>query len=101
MDDLNTQFTLWREAITNPRVHATTGRVVDDAFAEEQPTLKALPILPYNAVLTVERRVSHEGMISVGGNYYSVPDTTRKRTLEVQNHTNEIRIFEDGIEIAR
>lgn len=101
MDDLNAQFALWREEIANPRVHATTGRVVDEAFAEEQPTLQSLPILPYNAVLTVERRVSHEGMISVGGNYYSVPDTTRKRTLEVQNHTNEIRIFEDGVEIAR
>ena len=101
MDDLNAQFTQWRETIANPRVHATTGCVVDEAFAEEQPTLKALPILPYIAVLTVERCVSHEGMISVGGNYYSVPDTTRKRTLEVQNQTNEIRIFEDGVEIAR
>ena len=39
-------------------------------------------------------------MISVAGNYYSVPDTTRKRVLEVQNHTHEVRIFEDGARIA-
>ena len=101
LDDLNAQFTKWRETVANPRVHATTDRVVDEAFAEERPILKELPALPYSAVLTVERRISHEGMIAVDGNYYSVPDTTRRRTLEVQNHTQDIRIFEDGIEIAR
>jgi hypothetical protein len=75
--------------------------VVDAAFAEERPSLKPLPAIPYSAVLTVERRVSKEGMISVGGNFYSVPDTTRRRTLEVQHHAEELRIFEDGQLIAR
>jgi hypothetical protein len=51
-------------------------------------------------VLTVERRISHEGMVSVGGNLYSVPDATRKRLVEVQNHPKEVRIFEDGRLIA-
>jgi Mu transposase-like protein len=40
-----------------------------------------LPLAPYRAVLKLERRVSHEGMVSVGGNLYSVPDTTRRRIL--------------------
>lgn len=35
-------------------------------------------------------------MISVGGNFYSVRDTTRRQTLEVQLHAEELRIFEDG-----
>lgn len=100
IDDLNAQFDLWRTGIANPRVHATTLRVVDEAFAEEQPSLKPLPTIPYNAVLTVERRVSHEGMVSVAGNNYSVPDTTRKRLPEVQNHPHEVRIFEDGVLVA-
>ncbi len=52
-------------------------------------------------MLTVERRVSHEGMVSVNGNLYSVPERTRKRVLEVQNHPRDIRIFEDGRLIAR
>jgi len=101
IDDLNAQFEAWRTEIANPRIHATTLRVVDEAFVEEQPSLKPLPAIPYDAVLTVERRVSHEGMVSVAGNSYSVPDTTRKRVLEVQNHTHEVRIFEDGTLIAR
>lgn len=100
MEDLNVQFEGWRTGIANPRVHATTGLVVEQAFITEQPSLIALPPVPYSAVLTVERRVSHEGMISVAGNYYSVPDTTRKRVLEVQSHPNKICIFEEGMLIA-
>lgn len=100
LDDLNAQFDRWRRQIANPRVHATTGRVVNEAFAEEHPALIPLPAMAYNAVLTIERRVSHEGMVSVGGNLYSVPDTTKKRRVEVQNLPNEVRIFEDGVLIA-
>jgi len=101
MDDLNDQFDAWRREVANPRVHATTRRVVDEAFAEEVPSLTPLPLIPYSAVLTVERRVSKDGMISIGGNFYSVPDTARRRTLEVQHHATELRIFEDGCLIAR
>jgi hypothetical protein len=39
-------------------------------------------------------------MVAVGGNQYSVPDTTRRRIVEVQNHPTEVRIFEDGELIA-
>ena len=100
LDDLNAQFEAWRTTVANARVHATTRRVVEEHFAEERPALIAHPAVPYSAVLTVERRVSREGMVSVGGNLYSVPDGTRKRVLDVQNHPKEIRIFEDGALIA-
>jgi hypothetical protein len=43
---------------------------------------------------------SHEGMVSVGGNLYSVPDATRKRIVEVHTLANEVQIFEDGTLIA-
>jgi Mu transposase, C-terminal domain len=98
--DLNAQFEGWRTQIANPRVHATTGLIVDEAFVSEQSSLSALPPVPYNAVLMVERRVSHDGMVSVAGNYYSVPETTRKRVVEVQSHPSKICIFEDGNLIA-
>ena len=48
------------------------------------PACSALPAGRFDAVLRIERRVSHEGMVSVGGNLYSVPDGTRKRVLEVE-----------------
>jgi transposase len=100
LDDLNAQLRIWLDTVANPRVHATTRRVVTEAFAEEKVSLKLLPPAPYQAVLRLERRASHEGMVSVGGNLYSVPDTTRRRVLDVHVFADAVRIFEDGVLIA-
>ncbi len=94
LDDLNAQLQRWLDKVANARVHATTGRVVAEAFAEERPRLGPLPSLPFRSVLKLERRVSHEGFVSVGGNYYSVPDTTRRRAVEVRLLADEVRVFE-------
>jgi hypothetical protein len=82
LEDLNGQLRHWLDAVANQRVHATTRRVVNEAFAEEINALK-LPLACYQAVLRPERHVSHEGMVCVGGNLYSVPDTTRQRVLDL------------------
>jgi hypothetical protein len=100
LDDLNAQLGYWLDTVANPRLHATTQRVVNEAFAEEKPHLKTLPLAPFRSVLKLERRVSHEGMVSVGGNLYSVPDATRKRVVEVHTLADEVRIFENGALIA-
>src|SRR5271167_2632583 len=100
LDDLNAQLRRWLDTVANPRLHATTQRIVNEAFAEEKPALKPLPLAPYRAVLKLERRVSHEGMVSIGGNLYSVPDTTRRRVLDVHVFADEICIFEDGALVA-
>jgi hypothetical protein len=100
LDDLNDQLRHWLDTVANPRVHATTHRIVNEAFAEERASLKALPTVPYRAVLRLERRASHEGMVSIGGNLYSVPDTTRRRVFDVHVLADEIRVFEDGAIVA-
>ncbi|WP_188262666.1 IS21 family transposase [Azospirillum tabaci] len=100
LDDLNAQFRSWLDEVANARRHATTGRIVAEHFAEERPHLKPLPAGPYRAVLKLDRRVTREGMVSVGGNLYSVPECTRRRVVEVQTLANEVRIFEDGRLIA-
>ena len=98
--NLNEQLRRWLDTVANPRVHASTRRIVNEAFAEEKPHLRPLPLAPFRAVLRLERRISREGMVSVGGNFYSVPDATRRRTVEVHTLAEEIRIFEDGVLIA-
>lgn len=100
MDDLNRQFRQWLCEIANVRLHATTNRIVSQHFAEEVKTLLPLPEHPYDAVLTIERRVTKDGFISVGSNLYSVPDTTRKRQVEVQHHPRHVKIYQDGQLIA-
>ena len=51
-------------------------------------------------MLRLERRISCEGVASVGGNRYSVPDATRSRPVEVHTLAEEMRILEDGKLIA-
>ncbi|KQT63317.1 MULTISPECIES: Mu transposase domain-containing protein [unclassified Aureimonas] len=62
--------------------------------------LRPLRRAPFRSVLKLERRISREGMVSVGCNFYSVPDATRRRTVEVHTLADKVRIFEDGTLIA-
>jgi hypothetical protein len=85
--------------VANVRVHGTTQRIVAEAFTAEQPELQTLPEHRFDAVLKLERRVSHDGFVAIGGNYYSVPDRTR-RVVEVQQLPDLIRILDLGIVVA-
>ena len=100
LDDLNAQFRQWLDSVANARRHATTGRIIVEHFAEEKPHLQSLPAGPFNTVLTLDRRITRDGMVSVGGNLYSVPDGTRRRVVEVQTFADTINILEDGELIA-
>lgn len=99
LEDLNVQFMDWLDTVANVRVHGTTQRVVAEAFAAEQPELQRLPEHRFDAVLKLERRVSHDGFVAVGGNYYSVPDRTR-RVVEVQQLPDQVRILDLGTVVA-
>ena len=100
LDDLNVQFAQWLDQIANRRRHATTQRIVAEHFAEERGHLKPLPAGPFNTVLSLERRITRDGMVSVAGNLYSVPDSTRRRAVEVQATADTVIILEDGVPIA-
>ena len=100
LGDLNDQLRQWLDGVANPRTHATTRRVVQEHFAEERPSLQPLPAGPFQAVLRLERRITKDGMVSVDGNLYSVPDTTRRRPVEVHSTAHELRILEDGQVVA-
>jgi len=94
LEDLNRQLRAWLDTVANARLHGSTGRVVAEHFAAERGSLKSLPTGRFDAVLRTERRVSHEGMVSVGGNLYSVPDGTVKRVLEVETTADCVRIHD-------
>jgi hypothetical protein len=48
----------------------------------------------------IERGLSREGCVSVGGNYYSVPDGTRARVVDGESTPTQVRILENGPVIA-
>ena len=51
-------------------------------------------------MLRLERRITKDGMVSVDGNLYSVPNTTRRRPVEVHSTASEVRIIEEGRIVA-
>ena len=93
------QLQQWLDTVANVRLHGTTQRIVAEAFAAERPELQALPAMPFDALLKLERRVSHDGFTSVGGNYYSVPDRTR-RVVEIHQLPDVIRVLDEGRLVA-
>jgi len=99
LEDLNVQLIDWLDIVANARLHGTTQRIVAQAFAAEQPELQILPEHRFDAVLKLERRVSHDGFVAIGGNYYSVPDRTR-RIVEVQQLPDLVRILDLGNIVA-
>src|SRR3954454_18561781 len=99
LDDLNGQLADWLDTVANVRLHGTTQRIVSEAFAAEKPALQPLPATPFDALLKLERRVSHDGLVSIGGNYYSVPDWPR-RIVEVHQLPDSIRVLDGGRLVA-
>ncbi len=93
LDDLNRQFTDWRHEIAHEREHGTTRRIVREHFADEAASLQPLPAGVFNDVLSMERRVTKDGMVSVDGNLYSVPDGLSTRQVEVERTATELRIL--------
>ena len=94
LENLNRQLRVWLDTVANARLHGSTGRIVVEHFKAERTSLEPLPGGRFDAVLRTERRVSHEGMVSVGGNLYSVPDGTVKRVLEVETTADCVRIHD-------
>ena len=60
----------------------------------------ALPAHPYTNVLRMQQRLSRDGMVSVEGNEYSVPDTLTRRVIEVHRLAAELRLYDRGALVA-
>ena len=66
------------------------------SVGKARPLVRELLRLGKDAVLALDRRITRDGMVSVGGNLYSVPDGIGRRVVEVHSLANEIHIFNDG-----
>ena len=61
----------WSERWADARIHGTTKRQVSAMFAEEQPTLGALPLEPFRYYRYGTRTVHLDGCVEVEAAYYS------------------------------
>ena len=84
-------------AIANQRRHGTTNeRPIDRFQNEEQKTLKALPILPYDLEHYHEGTVRRDGHVRFLGKYYSVSEDYLSRDVIVIGNSQQISIYCDG-----
>ena len=102
LDDLNAQALSWLNTTANPRVHGTTGEVPFTRLRAEglQPADKALS---YDTSVLTTRRSSKDCFSSYGGNLYSVPAASARKTLRVKiTEAEELVICSEvGQELAR
>ncbi|ANJ86784.1 hypothetical protein MB84_31480 (plasmid) [Pandoraea oxalativorans] len=82
------------DTVANARVHGTTRRLVSQRFVEQRRTLQALPAPVFSAAIRLEPRVSHEGVVSVGGNASGVPERAHRRVLDNHAWAHQIRNYE-------
>jgi transposase len=102
LDDLNAQARAWSlgRAAQRPWPDDKT-RSVADAFAEERPTLLALPADPFSADEIVAVRIQKTPYARFDGNDYSVPHELVLRTLSVAASEKELRVLDGTTVIAR
>ncbi|HEY6411945.1 MAG TPA: hypothetical protein VIY29_31180 [Ktedonobacteraceae bacterium] len=83
LEDLNTQALAWLNTTANPRIQGTTGEVPFTRLRLEglQAADKALT---YDTSVLITRRSSKDCFISYGGNLYSVPAASARKTLQVK-----------------
>jgi transposase len=86
----------WEERWADTRIHGTTKRQVSAMFAEEKPSLQALPIEPFRYYQYGERAVHLDGCVEVEAAYYSAPPGWIGRRVRVQWDAMFVRLLDPG-----
>jgi hypothetical protein len=93
-EDLNAQCRQWLDTVANVRVHGTTRRRIDAAYAEERPCLIALPAMAYPAARQETRTVQKEGAVPIDGSYYPVPGQRPGQQVRVRIDPVRVQILD-------
>lgn len=83
----------WNTRWADTRIHGTTKRQVSEMFAEEFPSLQALPVEPFRYYSFGERTVHLDGHVEVERAYYGVPPGHLGRRVRVQWDALHVRIL--------
>jgi transposase len=86
----------WEERWADTRIHGTTKRQVAAMFAEEKPSLQALPLEPFRYYQYGERVVHLDGCVEVEAAYYGLPPGWIGRSVKVQWDALHVRILHPG-----
>ncbi|HEX4136377.1 MAG TPA: IS21 family transposase [Bryobacteraceae bacterium] len=94
LEEAQTYLDCWEERWADTRIHGTTKRQVAVMFAEERPSLLALPVEPFRYYLYGERTVHLDGCVEVEAAYYSAPPGWIGRRVQVQWDSRHVRLLD-------
>jgi transposase len=84
----------WDAHWADTRIHGTTKRQVAAMFAEERPTLQALPVEPFRYYRFGVRTVHLDGCVEVDAAYYSTPPGWIGQRVAVQWTDLHVRLLD-------
>lgn len=93
-DDLAARTRHWLDTLANVRKHKTTGRLVHEAFLEEQPLLIQLPETPYPTDRREVRKVQKDGYLQVDGTFYPAPARLVGQYVTVRIYPTRVEILD-------
>jgi len=96
LEEAQTYLDRWEERWADTRIHGTTKRQVAVMFAEEKPSLLALPLEPFRYYQYGERVVHLDGCVEVEAAYYGLPPGWIGRNVKVQWDALYVRILHPG-----
>ncbi|BBZ70404.1 IS21 family transposase [Mycobacterium paraseoulense] len=81
--DFNAQLADWLAQVANPRKHATTKMIPDQALSTDRQAMAALPPVAPTTGTTVTTRLGRDYYVSIGGNANSVHPEAIGRMITV------------------
>lgn len=94
LEDAQAYLDRWEQRWADTRIHGTTKRQVAAMFAEEKPSLQALPLEPFRYYEYGERTVHLDGCVQVEAAYYSAPPGWIGRRVQVQWDVQHVRLLD-------
>jgi transposase len=91
----------WRDEVANVHIHAASGERPIDRFQRECDQLRRLPAIPFDTDEVLPVLVTPHARIHYDGNRYSVPPALVRKTLMLRANAAEVRILDQGVEVAR
>ncbi|NNE65161.1 MAG: IS21 family transposase [Pyrinomonadaceae bacterium] len=98
--DLQARGRSWLDNTANRRVHATTGKIPFEMLKEEG-LLPLEAVGEYKRVESVQRKVTSEGYILIGGSRYSVPPKMVGRKVTVESGYGTVSILAGETIVAK
>lgn len=91
----------WLETVANVRLHGSTKRSPTDLFQAEKPTMRPLPVQPYDAGILRPVRASRQFRVTVDTNTYSVPASYAGAALLLKLYPDCLCLYHQDQLIAR